>query len=66
VLLGRFAGKPTVDLCGDTDHELARVGMFRQRLGDRFAGFSQIGEYVTDDIFETRVGFDRGGREPGQ
>ena len=66
MLFGSFADKATVNLCRDTHHEPARVGAFRQRLGDRLTGYSQIGEHVTHDSGETRECFNRGGREPGQ
>jgi hypothetical protein len=64
MLFGSFAGKAAVNLCRDTNHEPARIGAFRQRLGDRLAGCSQIGEHVTHDIGEARERFTLGGREP--
>jgi hypothetical protein len=66
MLFGSFTDKATVNLCRDTHHEPARIGAFRQRLGNRLTGCSQIGEHVPHDISKTRECFTRGGREPGQ
>ena len=66
MLFGSFADEATVNLCRDTYHEPAGVRAFRQRLGNRFAGCSQIGEHVTHDIGKTPECFNLGGREPGQ
>ena len=66
MLFGSFADKTAVNLCRNAHYESARIGAFRQRLRNRLAGCSQVGEDVTHDIGETRESFNRGGREPGQ
>ena len=66
MLFGSVADKAAVNLCGNTHHEPARIGAFRQRFWNRLAGCSQVGENVTHDIGETRECFNWGGREPGQ
>jgi hypothetical protein len=59
MLFGSFADKATVNLRGDTHHEPARVGAFRQRFGDSFAGRNEIGEDVTHHVGEARESLDR-------
>jgi hypothetical protein len=65
MLFRGFADKTAVNLCRNTHHEPARISTFRQRLRNRLAGGSQVGEHLTHDIGKTRERLDRGGREPG-
>ncbi len=44
MLFGSVADKTAVNLCRDTHHEPARIGAFRQRLWNRLAGCSQVGQ----------------------
>ena len=62
MLFCSFAGKAAVHFCRNAHYEPARIGAFRQRLWDRLAGYSQVGEYVAHDASETRECFNRGGR----
>lgn len=53
MLLGGLADQATVDLGRDPYDEPARVRAFRQGLGNRLAGRSQVGEHVAYDIGDT-------------